>query len=191
MDYFMNESESDVVFVIEGQRLPAEKRFLSIRNKVFRAMFSDNFKESKDKEVVVENTTFEAFKTLLQFIYTDQLVLKDKNDFKLIDEVYKLSDRYESIKLFDNLVEHMKTIILSLDNIELVSRIADRSENNELIDNVMTFIDNNLKVFGEDIKCLSLSESTHNYLLNCLIKHRIIVKNLSESNHLIQNWEIP
>ena len=96
MHYFMNEDKSDVVFVIEGQRLPALKLLLSIRNNVFRAMFSENFKESKDKTVVIEETSFEAFKTLILFLYSDRLVFKDDNDFNLIKEVCELSDRYES-----------------------------------------------------------------------------------------------
>src|ERR1700712_1435804 len=90
MDFFMNDTESDVVFVIEGKRLPALKVILRMKSNVFRAMFSGDYKESKDKEVVIKDTTFEAFKTMIQFLYCDQLVLKDNNDFELIQEVCKL-----------------------------------------------------------------------------------------------------
>ena len=96
IDYFMNEDKSDVVFVVEGQRIPALKILLIVNNLVFRAMFSDNFKESKDKTVAIEETSFEAFQTLILFLYSDRLVLKDEKDFKLINEVCELSDRYES-----------------------------------------------------------------------------------------------
>ena len=69
MDYFMNASKSDVVFVIEGQKLPALKQIVGLKSKVFDAMFFGNFKESESKEVIIEETTFEAFKTLIGFIY--------------------------------------------------------------------------------------------------------------------------
>ena len=85
----MEENESDVVFLVEGQPLPAQKSFISIRNRVFRAMFSDKYKESKDREIVIEDTTFQAFKTFLWFVYSDELVIKDINDLNLIEEVVK------------------------------------------------------------------------------------------------------
>ena len=65
LDYFMNEEKSDVLFVVEGQRIPALKAILSVKSIVFRAMFSGDFKESKDKEVVIEDTTYEAFKAFI------------------------------------------------------------------------------------------------------------------------------
>ena len=96
----MNEYKSDVVFVINEQRLPALKLILGLKNSVFRAMFSDDFKEANDKEVVIEETTFDAFRALIWFLYSDQLLLEDNSDFELIQEVLKLSDRYEASRLF-------------------------------------------------------------------------------------------
>ena len=193
MDYFMNESISDVVFVIDGQRLPANKLYLTFKSKVFRAMFSDNFKESKDKEVVIEDTTFEAFKTMIQFLYSDELVFKDGNDFKLIDEVYHLSDRYEAFKLFDKLAKHMKTIPFSFENIELISRIAVRSENNGLIKKVLTFIDNNFNHFvnKDDKELIEWNDSTHNQLLKVLANnYRTVKKQLTDISSKINSLRI-
>ena len=72
----MNEERSDVRFIVEGKPIPALKSFLSVRSRVFHAMFSGEFKESKDKEVVIEDTTYEAFKTFIRFVYCDDLGLK-------------------------------------------------------------------------------------------------------------------
>ena len=55
----MNEEKSDVLFEVEGQTIPAIKSFLSVKSRVFSAMFSGDFKESKDKEIVIEDTTYE------------------------------------------------------------------------------------------------------------------------------------
>ena len=100
LDYFMNKEESDVVFVVEGKRIPALKTLLSVKSTVFCAMFSGHFREAKDKEVVIEDTTYEAFKAFIQFLYCDHLVLID-NDLKLFRELYRLSDRYD-VSLFQH-----------------------------------------------------------------------------------------
>ena len=65
LHYFMNESLSDVVFIVEGQRVPALKQFSSVKSNVFRAMFCGNFRESEEQEVVIKDTTFDAFKTMI------------------------------------------------------------------------------------------------------------------------------
>ena len=75
--YFMDEEMSDVLFIVEGQTIPALKAFLSDKSRVFSAMFSGEFKESKGKEVVIKDTTYEAFKSFIRFLYCDDLVLKD------------------------------------------------------------------------------------------------------------------
>ena len=43
--YFMSEDKSDVVFVIDGKRLPAHKLILGLKSQVFNAMFCGEFKE--------------------------------------------------------------------------------------------------------------------------------------------------
>ena len=145
----MNEDKSDVVFVVKGQRVPALKQFLSVRNNVFRAMFSDNFKESKDKTVVIEETSFEAFQTLILFLYSDRLVLKDENDVKFMEELFELSDRYEAIRLMRKITKKLTKIELTFKNFEQISSIAFRYKREELMPKVMEFID---KHFTDSIK---------------------------------------
>src|SRR5882757_5509116 len=94
MDYFMNESESDVIFTINGQRVPALKPVLSLKSDVFRAMFSGNFKESKDKEIPIDDTTVDAFKTMLLYLYSEKLVFSNGEDMELIGDVLKVADKY-------------------------------------------------------------------------------------------------
>ena len=191
MSYFMNESECDVVFVIEGQRLPAEKRFLSIRNNVFRRMFSENFKDYK--ELVIGDTTFDAFKTLLQFIYTDQLVLKNNINLKVIEEVLKLSDTYQTIRLTDKMVEPLKTIPLTVGNIDLFSRIAVRYQMKELIERVDTFIEQRLdNIIKEDNNSLiAFNDSTHNQLLKVLAEnHRKVRQELKEVYTKVNSFRV-
>src|ERR1700712_3921483 len=150
MDFLMNGTESDVVFVIEGQPLPAHKLMFRMKSKVFRAMFSGEFKETKDKEVVIEDTTFEAFKTLIQFIYCDRLVLKDDNDLELIHEVCKLGDRYEVPKLLEKVEDYLMTFALkSSDSVTFnwISKIVFDYKLTEVMAKVLAIIDENFKSF--------------------------------------------
>ena len=107
IDYFKNEEKSDVLFVVERKPIPAYKSFLSEKSIVFSAMFSENFKESKDKEIVIEDTTYEAFNTFIQFLYCDDLVLKDDNNSQLMRELYRLSDRYDVFRLAERIIHEL------------------------------------------------------------------------------------
>ena len=104
LDYYMNDERSDIIFIVEGKRIPALKAFLSVKSRVFHAMFSGDFKESKDKEIVIEDTTYEAFKTFIEFLYCADFVLT-RNDYKLIRELYRLSDRYD-VSRFERSITH-------------------------------------------------------------------------------------
>ncbi|BFF99345.1 BTB/POZ domain-containing protein 9-like [Drosophila madeirensis] len=58
---FMNDLYSDVVFLVEDQRLPAHRLVLAARCKYFRAMLYGDMAESKKHEIQLE-VPLEAFK---------------------------------------------------------------------------------------------------------------------------------
>jgi len=168
--YFMNESLSDVVFIVEEQRLPALKSLLTVKNTVFRAMFSENFKESKEKEVVIKDTTFEAFKTLMWFLYCDLLVLKNDNDLQLIEDVLKLCDRYDAKRLMTKIKVHLKSMRLTEQNMESMARISSNHRFEELMSKVKAFIGNNFNALirKDDNELISLNDSTYNQFFKVL-----------------------
>ena len=170
MDYFMNESVSDVVFLVEGQRLPALKVLLSIKSKVFRAMFSGHFRECEVKEVVIEDTTYEAFKTFVQFLYCERLVLKDCNDFKLIEEVCQLSDRYDVNRILEKVDEHLMAMTLSWSDsvtFKWISKIAFDHNLPNVKSKVLTHIDQHFNdfIWGNHKNLVELDVFTHNHLV--------------------------
>ena len=61
----------DVIFVIEGERVRAHKLLLAGVSPVFKGMFYGPMKETAE-EIVVEETTFEAFDTMVKYIYQPQ-----------------------------------------------------------------------------------------------------------------------
>ncbi|CAG2110572.1 unnamed protein product, partial [Medioppia subpectinata] len=119
--YFMNESECNVMFKVEGKRIPALKELLIYRSDYFRSMFSGNYTESKDKEIEIQDTTHEAFKTIIWYLYSYELAI-DSEDM-LIDldfqyEVYRLADRFQIKRLLSYFENQLKTNITE-ENLEL------------------------------------------------------------------------
>ena len=72
MYYFMNESKSDVVFVVDGLRVPALRDVLSLKSKVFRTMFTEDYEEKHQKEITIEDTTYKAFVAFIRYITWSQ-----------------------------------------------------------------------------------------------------------------------
>ena len=63
MDYLSNEELCDVVFVVNGRRIPVHKQFLCVKSRVFRVMFKPYNELNKSEQTVVpiEDTTYKAF----------------------------------------------------------------------------------------------------------------------------------
>lgn len=76
-NYVGNESYSDVKFVIEGRELHAHRLILhsSCSTKVFSRMFDSDSQDSQAGATIeIKGTTYAAFKHLLHFLYTGQLL---------------------------------------------------------------------------------------------------------------------
>ena len=195
MDYFMNESVSDVWFVVEGQRIPAMKSILSLKSKVFRTMFGGDFKESEDKEVVIEDTTYEAFKTFIQFLYCDRLLLNDNNDFQLIEEVCQLSDRYDVKKLLEKVDDLLMTIPLNCSDsvtFNWVSKIAFNYNLSEIMAKVLAFIDKNFHHFvkKDNKEMHELDVLTHNHFGEVMAKnYRKLSTELIQTKQTLDTYE--
>jgi len=144
MDYFMNEAVSDVFFIIDGKTLPAQKAILSLKSRVFRTMFLSKFKESTEKEVPIEDTTYEAFKSFVQVLYCDELSIEEMTDCEAIDllqELLQLSDRYDSPRVATKAKEYLNKIVLGYKTIVSIARIAIEYHIQELTDKVIAFVE--------------------------------------------------
>ncbi|XP_054153834.1 uncharacterized protein LOC128952454 [Oppia nitens] len=150
MDYLMNADESDVQFLIDGQTVPSVKLLLCMSSKVFRAMFSGNWRESgedkgeTDSKIEIKDTTPEAFKVMIGFIYSERLFLNDDKDMDHIRDVLKLADRYQLKRLMTSVGQHLLSMI-SMDRIERIGRLAFDYQLVELIAGLKSFIDHNFQ----------------------------------------------
>ena len=172
----MNESKSDFAFIVEEKRIPVIKVLLSLKSKVFERMFSGEFREAKDNEIEVKDTNFEAFKTMVRYLYCDELVFDDKSDYSIAIEVFKLGHRYELKRLMDSIEQELIRMITN-ENIEHMIEIysfANFYNLDNLIKALNTFIEKNIKHFMkkplDEIK--RFNSLTDNYLLELIIKEK-------------------
>ncbi|XP_054154641.1 BTB/POZ domain-containing protein 9-like [Oppia nitens] len=179
MDFMMNTDESDVQFLIDGQTVPAVKAVLRMKSEVFRAQFSGNWRDSEDTAIEIGDTTPEAFKVMIGFIYTEQLVFNGNKDVDHIHDVMKLADKYQLKRLKTLVVRHMGSVI-TVDNIEQIGRLAFGYELDELIGALKTFIDNNFKQLMEkspkDLN--AINNACNNLLIEKFSQHCNRIDNL-------------
>ena len=102
---------ADITFVVEGEKITAHRMLLVARSVYFRTMLSSGFKEANSNEVLIGDVSISAFKEILMYIYTDELVfttenlsevMRKANEFQL-ERVYKhtLHRCYSSITVKD------------------------------------------------------------------------------------------
>jgi len=82
----------DVVFVVEGKRVPAHRVIVCARSAYFRALFLNGMKEMKPDVVDIEDCEYEVFKSIICWMYTDQLKVPEGDNVEQIENsvVWKL-----------------------------------------------------------------------------------------------------
>jgi speckle-type POZ protein len=87
--------------------------FLSARSSVFRKMFSNDYKNSKEGEIT--EISKEAFKDFIKFVYTGEIENMEKHarELLIVADKYKIDELKSrcSVHLLDNLTESDATEI--------------------------------------------------------------------------------
>jgi len=81
---FMNEEESDVVFEIEGQTIPAHKEILIQKSQYFANLFNSGMIESRQQVIKVPDCEYRVFQEFLRFLYCDEVKLETNLACKLL-----------------------------------------------------------------------------------------------------------
>lgn len=63
----------DIVLVVDGERFPAHRVVLAAASNVFRAMFTNGFKESEQTEIVLEDLDSSSWSLVMDFIYSAEV----------------------------------------------------------------------------------------------------------------------
>ncbi|KAJ4811869.1 BTB/POZ and MATH domain-containing protein 2 [Rhynchospora pubera] len=85
---------ADVTFHLSEETFVAHKAVLAARSPVFRAQFFGSMMESKTDSIKIEEMQPEVFKTMLHFIYTEQLPPGDDISFEMAQHLLVAADRY-------------------------------------------------------------------------------------------------
>lgn len=86
---------SDIVFLVNNERIHACKAVLMAHSEYFQAMFRSNMKESKNNQIDIQDCSKVVFLLLLEYIYTSTVQV----DIDHAVELYVLSDMYQVLDL--------------------------------------------------------------------------------------------
>ncbi|GMS90964.1 hypothetical protein PENTCL1PPCAC_13139, partial [Pristionchus entomophagus] len=113
---------SDVILVLEGQKIPVNKQVLASKSSFFMALFYGDFKESKKEEIEMKGINPEDFQELLLMVYgvsaepktvenaIRYLMLADKFDLQIV------KDRMENFLLSTDLISIHRKILIAEDH---------------------------------------------------------------------------
>ena len=98
-----------------GQILRGHKKVMAIKSSTFEAMFYGPLKENKEP-IVIEETTFEAFKNMLNFLHD---IVEDWSKAELTELLHmaNLGERYNLPKMKLKVLEHLKNFTVTEDNL--------------------------------------------------------------------------
>jgi speckle-type POZ protein len=94
-------SMADIQFIVQGEKISAHLAVVASASPVIEAMFQGNrFKEGTTKTVRITDVSPEAFKHLLQFVYTGKIpTLSDSTE--TMEMLFFAADKYEIQDLKD------------------------------------------------------------------------------------------
>ena len=145
----------DVFFVVttaehpesEGKSIGAHRFLLSCVSSVFRGMFLGPMKERGDV-IKVEDTTHEAFQTMISFIYQvpgQDFNLKDINCPQRLFELLAVAERYEILSLKTLASHALGSLSISDENLIFCATVAKQykifeDESKKLLQRCLSFI---------------------------------------------------
>jgi len=131
---------ADIIFVVERTEIPAHRGIIVARCDVFRNIF-----RSAKSNVIPIDAPLSAFKSFLEFVYTDSLNIPSDQIF----ELYVLSKKYNVIKLKE-LVMHDFGVYLTIANIVNTTDHTFKLDAPELEQICRKFILNNLAAISQE-----------------------------------------
>jgi leucine-zipper-like transcriptional regulator 1 len=114
-----NETFSDVTFIVEGRQVFAHKLIL-MRCSYFEALFLGHMREAQMKTIEIDEVRYETFVSVLEYLYTDQLVFGFHNAM----ELFEAADRY-CIHRLKSMCEKRMLECITVDNAAGILHAAD------------------------------------------------------------------
>ena len=135
-----------------GQILKGHKKFMAYKSSAFEAMFYGPLKEDKEP-IVIEETTFKAFKNMLNFIHD---ITEDWSKVELPELLHtaNLAERYHLPKMKLQVLEHLKSFTVTEDNLLKTAATAEEfsclgQESEVLLQACSSFLEESLVTPGD------------------------------------------
>ncbi|KAK3728405.1 hypothetical protein QZH41_017641, partial [Actinostola sp. cb2023] len=114
---------TDLVLIVEDTPIAVHRVVVITRSSVMTAMLQGSFSEKDHHQVTLRGVSLKAFRTVLEFLYTDNCSLDDNNIYSVLE----LADRF----LIESLVQRCEEYVANtLKNTEFV-------DNQDRVDSVM------------------------------------------------------
>ena len=121
----------DVFFLVQGEKIGAHKLFLAGVSPVFKGMLYGLMRETAD-EIKVEETTFEAFDTVIKYIYHpnggEPFNLNHVSCPQSLFELLSLATKYQLLNLTAMTSEALESLTLTRGNMIFTASVAKNYE---------------------------------------------------------------
>lgn len=159
-DLINQQEYADVLFRVDGDVVYAHRSILASRCDHFATMFASGFRESVEKEILIPNVSRMVFLRLMEYIYTDSVVIDP--DFAV--ELYILADMYGLHRLKSLCVTVAKRN-LTIQNATMILQQASDENCQQLKSIAMDFVIENFERISKSDCIRALS---HEVLLEIL-----------------------
>jgi len=157
----------------EKRELLAHKFVLAFGSEVFMAQFFGSLKEERET-ILVEDASFDAFKMFLDLLYNKK-VSTDKAGFKLLAELFYLSDKYIMIEMQELVIQEVSSRKIVPGTLLEAAKFAEESVHMEKFS--MSILKICASFIKEDIvSVLEIFNSEEVGGANSLLLHRLMAK---------------
>jgi len=143
---FVEKSFSDITLIVQEEKIPAHRVFLT-KCQYFQNLFADD----TVKEIPISDVSVENFKAILEFIYCDEITFNEESAFELIG----LADRFYLPKLKEA-CENYISLKLRVENVLKVANTSKTVNSKKLEDDLIKFVIQNFEKLTGAINLKSL-----------------------------------
>ena len=163
-EFIDNELGSDISFIVEGKKIFAHK-IMCMRCPYLRSMLCSEMKESKQKEIVLHEVSYQSFLSVLQYLYTDEVDV----DLETAMSLFQIADQF-GIDRMRMICESCILSSVNIDNSASVLLAADATRARDLRMKCMTFILQNFDAVSKTTSFTEMGRSNVELVLEILRK---------------------
>ncbi|RWR99480.1 BTB/POZ domain-containing protein 9-like protein, partial [Dinothrombium tinctorium] len=147
---YSDDQLSDVCFVVENEKITAHKVVLAASCPYFRVLLFGETNESKSERIVLKETSKNAFKSVIEFIYKGSIKTEAMSSDDLL-ALISLSHEYQFKELFEYVKSKFKSARINLENVSEIFKVASFCDIDPLLCKCWKFIDENAETIIRDL----------------------------------------